>query len=56
VQKLRVEYWQQVKQVDPENLIFIDEMGVLLGLTRTRQEVFKEVGYMILNHFTEGQR
>ncbi|NEQ18697.1 MAG: IS630 family transposase [Microcoleus sp. SIO2G3] len=35
VQKLRTEYWQQVKQVDPENLIFIDEMGVLLGLTRT---------------------
>jgi hypothetical protein len=28
VQKLRIEYWQQVKQVDPENLIFIDEMGV----------------------------
>jgi putative transposase len=32
---LRSEYWQQVKQVDPENLVFIDEMGVLLGLTRT---------------------
>ncbi|WP_211176559.1 IS630 family transposase, partial [Brasilonema sp. UFV-L1] len=35
IQKLRSEYWQQVKQVDPENLVFIDEMGVLLGLTRT---------------------
>jgi putative transposase len=33
---LRIEYWQQVKQVDPENLIFIDEMGVLLGLARTQ--------------------
>ena len=33
---MRIEYWQQVKQVDPENLIFIDEMGVLLGLTRTQ--------------------
>lgn len=32
---MRSEYWQQVKQVDPENLVFIDEMGVLLGLTRT---------------------
>ncbi len=29
------EYWQQVKQIDPENLVFIDETGVLLGLTRT---------------------
>jgi putative transposase len=33
---LRSEYWQQVKQVDPENLVFVDEMGVLLGLTRTQ--------------------
>jgi putative transposase len=33
---LRSEYWQQVKQIDPENLVFIDEMGVLLGLTRTQ--------------------
>ncbi|NJM72877.1 MAG: transposase [Scytonema sp. RU_4_4] len=32
---MRTEYWQQVKQVDPKNLVFIDEMGVLLGLTRT---------------------
>jgi putative transposase len=32
---LRSEYWQQVKHIDPENLVFIDEMGVLLGLTRT---------------------
>lgn len=35
VQNLRVEYWQQVQQVEPENLVFIDEMGVLLGLSRT---------------------
>ena len=27
--------WQQVQQIDPKNLVFIDEMGVLLGLTRT---------------------
>jgi hypothetical protein len=35
VQKLRVEYWEKVKDIDPENLVFIDETGVLLGLTRT---------------------
>ena len=33
---MRNEYWQQVKQIDPANLVFIDEMGVLLGLRRTR--------------------
>lgn len=35
VQKLRSEYWEQVKHLEPENLVFLDEMGVLLGLTRT---------------------
>ena len=35
VQKLRCEYWEQVKDLEPENLVFLDEMGVLLGLTRT---------------------
>ena len=35
VQTLRGEYWEQVKPIDPDNLVFLDEMGVLLGLTRT---------------------
>lgn len=35
IQKLRIEYWQKIQQVAPENLVFVDEMGVLLGLTRT---------------------
>lgn len=35
VQKLRKEYWEQVKNLEPEDLVFLDETGVLLGLTRT---------------------
>lgn len=35
VQELRSQYWAKVKQIEPENLVFLDEMGVLLGLTRT---------------------
>ena len=35
VQLLRAEYWTQVKQVDLKDLVFLDEMGVLLGLIRT---------------------
>ena len=35
VMKLRLEYWEKVKQIDPKNLVFLDETGVLLGLTRT---------------------
>ncbi len=31
---MRGEYWEKAKDIDPENLVFLDEMGVLLGLTR----------------------
>jgi len=29
-----VEYWEKIKHIDPENLVFLDETG-MLGLTRT---------------------
>ena len=35
VQLLRAEYWSQVKDIDLKDLVFLDEMGVLLGLMRT---------------------
>ena len=35
VMKLRLEYWGKVKDIEPKNLVFLDETGVLLGLTRT---------------------
>ena len=28
-------YWEKVKNIDPNNLVFLEKMGVLLGLTRT---------------------
>lgn len=30
----RVEYWQEIRDVSPENLVFLDEMAVLLGMMR----------------------
>lgn len=35
VQLLRAEYWETVKNIDFKDLVFLDEMGVLLGLMRT---------------------
>ena len=32
---MRVEYWEKIKDIEPENLVFLDETGILLGLTRT---------------------
>ncbi|MEG4213707.1 transposase [Microcoleus sp. S13_B4] len=33
--KLRLEYWEKVKHIEPLNLGFFDETRVLLGLNRT---------------------
>jgi hypothetical protein len=33
--KLRLEYWEKVKQIELLNLVFLDETGVLLNLNRT---------------------
>jgi hypothetical protein len=35
VQLLRQEYWEQVRGIALQDLVFLDEMGVLLGLRRT---------------------
>ncbi|MGF1480071.1 MAG: IS630 family transposase [Cyanophyceae cyanobacterium] len=35
VQLLRAKYWEQVKEVELKDLVFLDEMGILLGLTRS---------------------
>ena len=32
--KKRLEYWEKIRDVRPENLVFLDEMGVLLGMMR----------------------
>ncbi|MEQ9469429.1 MAG: transposase [Roseitalea porphyridii] len=34
MQKLRVEYWQKIQNIDPDDLVFIDESGILLGGSR----------------------
>jgi transposase len=34
VQKLRVEYWEKIRDIELENLVFIDESGILLGGSR----------------------
>ena len=33
--KLRLEYWEKVKDIEPKNLVFLDDTGVLLSLRRT---------------------
>ena len=35
-QNQRIEYWEKNRDVAPKNLIFLDEMGVLLGIMSSR--------------------
>ncbi|MEG4008258.1 transposase [Microcoleus sp. Pol11C1] len=30
-----MEYWEKIKDIEPENLVFLNETGILLGLSRT---------------------
>lgn len=41
VQKLREEYWLKIKDVKAENLVFIDESGVNLVMTRRQARAIK---------------
>jgi transposase len=34
VQQARLDYWESMRAIDPENLVFIDESGVNLAMTR----------------------
>lgn len=55
VQELRTKYWQKVQKIDPKNLVFLDEMGVLLGLGRTHARSLHGSMYDF-KHFIEEQR
>jgi hypothetical protein len=34
VQKLRQEFWEIIRTFDPNNLVFVDESGVNIAMTR----------------------
>ena len=56
VLNLRLDYWEKVKHIDPENLVFLDETGVLLGLTRTHARSQKGTRAYSLNPFYRGAK
>lgn len=52
---MRCEYWE-IKNIDPEQLVFLDEMGVLLGLTRTHARSPKGRRVYDLTRFYRGEK
>lgn len=53
---MRCDYWERIKQIAPADLIFLDEMGVLLGLTRTHARSLKGNRVSDLKPFYRGQK
>ena len=56
VQLLRAEYWAQVKGIDLKDLVFLDEMGVLLGLMRTHARAVPGERAYDFNPFYRGSK
>lgn len=56
VQNLRLEYWAQVKEIDLNNLVFLDEMGILLGLMRTHARALPGERAYDFKPFYRGQK
>lgn len=55
-QQKRLDYWRRIRGVDPDNLIFIDEMGVLLGLESTCSRSLKGQRAYTLKPFYRGTK
>jgi putative transposase len=55
-QKKRIEYWEKIRYLEPENLIFLDEMGVLLGIMRPRARSKKGERSYDIKPFYRGSR
>jgi hypothetical protein len=54
--KLRLEYWEKVKDIEQKNLVFLDETGVLLGLTRTHARSQKGTRAYAIKPFYRGKK
>jgi len=50
------DYWERIKRIDPKDLVFLDEMGVLLGLTRTHARSLQGTRVYDLQPFYRGAK
>ncbi|WP_341528462.1 IS630 family transposase [Nostoc sp. UHCC 0302] len=56
VLNLRLNFWDKVKHIEPENLVFLDETGALLGLTRTHARSQRGTRAYSTNPFYRGSK
>ncbi|MBD2182821.1 transposase [Planktothrix sp. FACHB-1355] len=48
---MRAEYWEKIKQIEPENLVFLDETGILIGSIGTHARSYPGTRLTELNPF-----
>jgi hypothetical protein len=47
VQKLRVKYWEKIKKIEVQNLVFLDETGIVLCDRLARTHARSQVGTFV---------
>jgi len=48
-----MEYWEEIRDTAPEDLVFLDEMGILFGIMREQGRSKEGTGCTTLSHSTE---
>jgi DDE superfamily endonuclease len=56
VQLLRCEYWDKVRELEPKNMVFLDETGILLGCVRHHARSEKGTRVYDLKPFYRGKK
>jgi hypothetical protein len=54
--RLELEYWKKVKDIKQKNLVFLDQTGVLLGLTRTHARSERDTISYAVKPFYRGKK
>jgi putative transposase len=54
--KQRIEYWEKIRNVAPKNFVFLEEMGVLLGIMRRIPRSMKGEKVYDIKPFFRGSR
>jgi hypothetical protein len=56
VQKFRCEYWEKIKYIPPENLVFFDETGIIVDPGSTHARIQRGTIIHDLKPFYRGQK
>lgn len=56
VQQARIDYWEKIREVDPDKLVFIDETGFWVGMSRCVARALRGYRAYDLREFYRGKK